>query len=363
MKRRNFLGAAAAAPFLAAMPRAAWSQQLDFKPQQGPWRGYEIVTRVEVLKPAGVTRVWIPLPSVNGDYQKTGANAWTGNATSARIASDGKYGASMLEAEWAAGEAAPVIEVTSRFETRDRATDFSKPDASARLEADARSFYMSPTTLLPTDGIVRTTALEVTRGARTDMDKAKAIYDWIVDNTFRDPKTRGCGVGDIRTMLETRQLSGKCADLNALYVGLARASGLPAREVYGIRVAKSAFGYRSLGAGTENVTRAQHCRAEVFLNGYGWVPVDPADVRKVVLEEKPQPTTLSDPLVPPVRKALFGAWEMNWLAYNDAHDVKLPGSKAPPVGFLMYPQCETAEGLRDSLDPDNFRYRITSRTV
>ncbi|MCK7496921.1 MAG: transglutaminase-like domain-containing protein [Comamonadaceae bacterium] len=66
------------------------------------------------------------------------------------------------------------------------------------------------------------------------------MYDWICDNTFRDPKTRGCGVGDIKFMLETKNLSGKCADLNALFVGLARAARIPARDVYGIRVAESA---------------------------------------------------------------------------------------------------------------------------
>ena len=109
----------------------------------------------------------------------------------------------------------------------------------------------------------------------------------MVDNTFRDPKTRGCGVGDIASMLKSGNLGGKCADLNALYVGLARAAGLPARDVYGIRVAPSKFGYKSLGAGSEVITKAQHCRAEVYLSGFGWVPVDPADVRKVVLEEPP----------------------------------------------------------------------------
>ncbi len=87
--------------------------------------------------------------------------------------------------------------------------------------------------MLPTDGIVKERATEITRGAKTDLAKARAIYDWIVENTFRDPKTRGCGVGDIRFMLESRDLGGKCADLNALYVGLARAAGLPARDVYG----------------------------------------------------------------------------------------------------------------------------------
>jgi Transglutaminase-like enzymes, putative cysteine proteases len=141
-------------------------------------------------------------------------------------------------------------------------------------------------------------------------------------------------------MLLTGNLSGKCADLNALYVGLARSVGLPARDVYGIRVADSRFGYKSLGK-SGDISKAQHCRAEVWLSGFGWVPVDPADVRKVVLEEKPG-LTLQDELVVQVREKLFGAWEMNWLGYNFAHDVVLPSARGPKIPFLMYPQGETS---------------------
>src|SRR5262249_48040988 len=148
-----------------------------------------------------------------------------------------------------------------------------------------------------TDGVVKTAALEITKGAASDLEKAGAIYDWIVENTFRDPKTRGCGIGDIRFMLESRNLGGKCADLNALYVGLARAAGLAARDVDGLRVAKSENGYQSPGAASSNVTKAQHCRAEVYLTGYGWTPVAPADVRKVVLEEPPGNRRLDDQMV------------------------------------------------------------------
>jgi transglutaminase-like putative cysteine protease len=126
-------------------------------------------------------------------------------------------------------------------------------------------------------------------------------------------------------MLETQNLGGKCADLNALFVGLARSIGIPARDVYGVRVAKSEFGYRSLGVGNDNITRAQHCRAEFYVESHGWVPVDPADVRKVVLEEKTGTLlTLDDAQVKAARAKLFGAWEMNWLAFNTAHDVALP---------------------------------------
>ncbi len=363
MKRRAFLSSLAAVPALASFPRLALAQHLPFDPRPGPWRTFEVTTRVEVLKPAGMTSAWVPLPSVESDYQQPLGNHWSGNAAEARIVRDGKYGASMLYAAWGANEPAPVMEVTSRFSTRDRATSFVNANPALRLDPTAAAFYTEATELLPTDGIVRKTALEIVQGKKTDVEKARAIYEWIVENTFRDPKTQGCGRGDVKVMLETRYLGGKCADLNALYVALARSVGLPARDVYGIRVAKSNFGYRSLGAGSEVISKAQHCRAEVFLTGFGWVPVDPADVRKVVLEEKAQPVTLADPVVPPVRQKLFGAWEMNWLAYNDAHDVKLPGSKGPAIGFLMYPQAETGGTRLNSLDPDNFRYRITAREI
>ncbi len=108
-------------------------------------------------------------------------------------------------------------------------------------------------------------------------------------------------------MLESGYLGGKCADLNALYVGLARAAGLPARDVYGVRVANSAE-FKSLGR-ADDITGAQHCRAEVYLNGYGWLPVDPADVRKVVLEENlpGAQLALDDPKVKRARAKLFGA--------------------------------------------------------
>jgi len=123
------------------------------------------------------------------------------------------------------------------------------------------------------------------------------------------------------------------------------------------------LGYKSLGTSSENVTKAQHCRAEVHLAGRGWVPVDPADVRKVVLEEPPGNRALNGEMVKKARARLFGSWEMNWIAYNFAHDVSLPGSSGTPVGFLMYPQAETAAGRLDCLDPDNFKYEITSREV
>jgi transglutaminase-like putative cysteine protease len=363
MKRREFLRGGAALAAATALPRGALADA-PFTPRPQAWRKYEVTTRVEIVKPGGKMQAWLPVPAVaEPAWAQPLGNEWKSNATSAALEHEGKYGAQMLHLEWAASGQAPVVELVSRIATRDRAVDLSERGTVPPLSADERRLYTASTDLMPTDGIVKVTADKIVGWAFTDLEKSRRIYEWIVENTFRDPKTRGCGIGDIASMLKTGDLGGKCADLNALYVGLARAVGLPARDVYGIRIAPSRFGYKSLGAGSEIVSKAQHCRAEVFLSGFGWVPVDPADVRKVALEEPPGQLTLEDPKVVAARKTLFGAWEMNWLAYNFAHDVELPGSAGPKVGFLMYPQAEVDGERLDALDPDSFKYVIKAKEI
>lgn len=363
MDRRKFLATGAVFPLASALPAGALAQPRTYAPASTTWRTFEVTTTLEIASPGGATQAWVPVPAVNTDWQQSAASTWTGNVREAALATDPVYGSQFVRATWSDGERAPRIEVVSRIRTRDRSVDWARRARPARDDAEL-ALALKSTDLLPVDGIVAATAAKATAGKATDVEKARALYDWVVANTHREPTVRGCGVGDIKGMLETGNLSGKCADLNALFVGLCRASGIPARDVYGIRVAKSAFGYRELGAGGADISKAQHCRAEVWLADYGWVAMDPADVAKVMRMETPQ--WLRDPrheVAAPVYSALFGSWEGNWMGYNVAHDVTLPGSSGPKVAFLMYPQAETRGERVDSLDPDTFRYRIAVREV
>ena len=361
MNRREFVRSAGIISASLALPGK--ERLFAGSASTSEWRTFEVTTRVEVLKPSGVTRIWVPVPLAGETpFQKTLSNSFTADGGTARIVNTKADLLGIAYAEFTAG-AKPIFTVTSRIATRDYSVDISAVGKKNKENSGDLEHFRRPTKLLPIDGIVKATAEDITRNSKTDVEKARAIYEWIVDNTFRNPTTRGCGLGDIRFMLETKDLGGKCADLNALYVGLARASGLPARDVYGIRVAKSELGYKSLGASSEKVTKAQHCRAEVYLQHHGWVPVDPADVRKVVLEEPPGNRPLDDEMVKKARARLFGSWEMNWMAYNFAHDVALPGSNGAPLGFFMYPQAETADARVDCLDADNFKYEITSKEI
>jgi transglutaminase-like putative cysteine protease len=324
------------------------------------WRTFDIVTTVDVASPAGTTLLWVPLPSTAvSDYQHTLSTTWDApGASKAGLVSVPGYDVTLLRIEWRDPKDIDPVTVKSRVATRDRQANITNrtPEASKVLRT-----YLQPTNLMPTDGIVRETATGITRNCVGDVEKARALYEWVVENTNRDPKTAGCGMGDVASMLRSGYLGGKCADLNGLFVAMCRSLRIPARDSYGVRVADSQRGYKCLGK-SGDISKAQHCRAEFYTASQGWVPVDPADVRKVVLEEEGG-LPLSDPKVQAARTALFGSWEMNWIVYNHGHDVALPGSRGLPIPFLMYPNAETAEGRLNSLDPATFRYQIHSTEV
>ncbi len=360
MDRRQFLRTAAAASATLSVPRIARAFAPATAPDAG-WRTFEVTTRVELLNPSGSSLIWLPAAQLQpAPYQKTLGNTFAAQGGAAELVPYDGFG--IVTARYPDG-AKPVLTLTCKVSTRNYSVDLGKPGHPEKGVPEELQKCLQGSKVVPVDGIVKTTADSITLGVHGDVAKARAIYDWIVDNTFRNPKTRGCGLGDIRYMLESQDLGGKCADLNALYVGLARAAGIPARHVYGLRVAPSQVGFKSLGLAADNATKGQHCRAEVWLKDYGWVPVDPADVRKVVLEEPPGNHSVDDEVVKKARERLFGSWEMNWMAYNCGHDVALPGSKNPPINYFMYPQAETGGNRVDPFDADKFKYEISSKEL
>jgi transglutaminase-like putative cysteine protease len=358
MQRRRFLGSVFAASAAIAAPCAADALPMfdPFSPQPDRWRTFDLTTTIELAGANGPSAAWIPVPALSAaSWIKPAASRWKTNATSVKLLRDAASATAMVYAQWASGAAVPSIAIVSRVTTRDRATDFKKPGTAPDLLPADRLRYSAAAA-----GIVADTAAKITTGVTNEVDKARAIYEWVVTNTFEDPKITGCGTGNVAAMLASGKLGGKSADINGLFAALARAAGLPARVLYGIRVAPSAFGYTTLGVNAPDVTHAQHCRAEVFLSDFGWVPADPADVRHVIAAEPPGRLTLDDQVVIDARTTLFGAWETNWIAYNDGQNVQLPASELGPVPFLLYPQAENGNVRRDGLAAEAFRYTIAA---
>ena len=347
MDRRSVLAGAGALSAAAAIGPAA--EALD---AASGWRRYKLTAEIDLAHP-GPAQLWVPLAQTAPGYQTASAARFSATGD-ARVVKDPRYRAQMLQVSWPATSAERSVKVEQIVATRDRGL------TPARLSAHERRFWTAALPSMPTDGIVLATAQRIVGTETAPRARARAIYDWVADNCFRDAAVRGCGIGGVEGMLKTGYLGGKCADINSLAVALFRAADLPARDVYGVRLGPSKF-QPSLGAKTTDVTHAQHCRAEVWLDGEGWLPVDPADVRKVVLEQQ---LPVTSPQVKAERERLFGSWEMNWAGYNSATDLQPPGATTPiREHFLMYPLAITAAGEVDQLDPDGFRYRLTSTPV
>ncbi|MBE9606943.1 transglutaminase domain-containing protein [Acetobacteraceae bacterium H6797] len=357
MLRRALLSSATlalAAAGTLACPSLASAQTTSAARALPGWRRFSVTSRV-TIPDEGAAQLYLPLAQTAGGYQASADLKWQTNG-SAAVVQDDHYGADILRVSWDGKESGPksidVVQIVAACDRR---------GASALLPVTSaeRAFWLEPTESVPVDGIVGATAQRIV-GNRTDpKEKLRALYDWVVDNTSRNPETPGCGFGDVKAMLESGNLSGKCADINGLMTALARGAGLPARDVYGIRVANSRY-FRTMGA-SGVISKAQHCRSEVYLEGQGWFPVDPADVRKVILDHKLDPKSAE---IADLREKLFGMWEMNWVGYNSATDIRLPGAAAqqkPNFAFLMYPCAFTSAGQPDCLDPARFQYEITAR--
>ena len=341
MHRRALLTGMAGAGLAAAACRQAFAAEA---------RRYRLVAELDITGHPGEAQLWVPLAQSAGTYQKASAPCFQASGH-AKVVRDERYGAAMLRVSWADGAGPRTVRIEQLIETSDRSLE------PQRLTAAQRRLWTSPTASMPIDGIVLETAQRVAGGHAAPRAKARAIYDWVVDNTFRDAAVKGCGIGGVESMLKSGYLGGKCADINSLMTALCRASGLPARDVYGVRLGPSQI-QPVLGARTSDVTKAQHCRVEVHLDGEGWLPVDPADVRKVVLEAN---LPVESPQVKAERERLFGSWEMNWAGYNSATDIALPGATRPPEEhFLMYPLAMTPAGELDQLDAASFKYKLTS---
>ncbi|RPH27772.1 transglutaminase family protein [Buttiauxella warmboldiae] len=319
----------------------------------------------------GKVNLWIPVPE-DTPFQTLLDLSFKGNYQQARLNANNAYGARMLFVTWPDSEGKLDIQVSMTIETRDwevfkdnKLADWMLPEQDAVIPNEIKSFLLA-TPHIPVDGIVKETALKIIGAEKAPVKQARLIHDWVSTHMHRDDAVIGCGTGDVGEILKAGKLGGKCTDINSVFVALCRAVGIPAREMFGIRLgasrklgqySKKAFG----GADEQGVARingAQHCRAMFWLAGFGWVPADPADVTKMRLSEKKQN---NDPAVKAVNDYLFGNWEMNWVGFNHARDFALfPAAEQGNVNNLGYAYAEVDGDPLNFYDPAAFSYDYVS---
>src|SRR5438309_8865119 len=164
MNRRDFLSSTAAVSAALAFPlgQRKWRPLGRSTSAAGDWRSFEVTTRVEVLKPAGTTRVWVPAALVSETpYQKTLANTFDAPGGTATLIERAADALGIIAAEFPAG-VPPIVTVTSRIATRNYAVDLSTARGAKSEHRATLEHFLRPTELLPTDGIVKATATAIT---------------------------------------------------------------------------------------------------------------------------------------------------------------------------------------------------------
>ena len=344
-----------APPDSEAMPVSETRNVISLPDEPDKWRTYDIRSTIALNRINGQARLWLPLAQYKDTlWERSLGHSWQGNFEKAGIYRDPVADMEVFYADWAEGVANPQLEFVSQIATQDRHFDITRRGAVAERTEVLRRCLQS-TSRVPIDGIVRHTAERAIGRVKDPLAQGKAIYEWVVENTVYDPLPKSVGNVNIGTMLEGGNLAGRSGDIALLFVALCRSLGIPARPVFGLRIDSSRL-FGSLGA-SGKLTNAQHCRAEFYTPGYGWIPVDPADVRKAIRDER---LSSFDPKLTVLKKLLFGFWEMNWISFNAAQDVSLRGSSAKTLPFLIYPQVETADGRFDSLDGDRLNYQVSA---
>ena len=286
-------------------------------------------------------KIWLPYPVSNNEQLIEDINI-KGNFINSAVYKEPESGVLYFFAEWEKAEQEKKLEFGFKVSTQERKIR-NLIDTGEAIPVEIQK-YLQANWWIPTDGPVMEIASNIKKDKTGILEKARAVYDWVVENTHRDPNVKGCGLGIVEVTLAKR--SGKCADISSVYVALARNIGVPAREVFGLRLGKKS---------DQDITGDYHCWAEFYLPGTGWVPVDPADVRKIMLVDGLQ---LAD--VKELREYYFGGVDKYRVVLErGGRGIKLQAAQeSKPVNYLMYPYAEINGKALDYFDPENFRYSV-----
>nr|WP_321398453.1 transglutaminase family protein [uncultured Desulfobacter sp.] len=297
-----------------------------------------------VEKDAKHVDLWVPYP-MSDEFQTISDMSVSGNYTASGIYRDPASDAVYLHAVWNDLSQAPNCVMQFHITQKDRRNTDIKGNGADFPKVVSK--YLGESLFIPAmDPELQKIAAAATKGKETTLDKAKALYDWVVENTFRDPAVKGCGLGSPTRTLQQCKGGGKCADLSAVFVTLLRAANIPARDVYGLRLGSPQDG---------DVTSGFHCWAEFYLPGTGWVMADPADVRKMMLVHKLE---LKDAATDDWRKFFWGGDDLFRLVLEkNSRGVNLNGADGP-IPYFMYPAALVDGKMLDYFDAKTFSYNV-----
>lgn len=298
--------------------------------------------KLNAAKGAKQARLWLPYP-MSDPHQTISDVQVKGNFNSWAVYREPAGGATYLYAQWSEINRPTRLVMSFHALSKDRRIGELKDSGKPVPETVKK--YLESSEWGPVEDY-RKLAGQITKGKKSYLARVRAVYDWVIGNTFRDEGVKGCGLGLTTRTLTKFNGGGKCADISSVFVTIARAAGIPARDIFGLRLADPKSG---------DITTAFHCWTQFYLPGTGWVMADPADVRKMMLDNK---IGLKD--AGKWKKFFWGGDDLfRVVLERNARDVVFnPPQKGGPLGYFMYPFAQVDGKSLDYFSPKDFRYRV-----
>lgn len=206
----------------------------------------------------GFATTWLPLPYPLRRLQVTGS--WRYDSRTLDVASISDGAPSQLR--YSATAISPTI--TAELLR-------SSPTAPARIRA--------PMTAVPDNlpEVIKARALAVTRGARTDYDKAVALQSWFrKDGGFRYSLEQRNGSGmDLLADFVTGDRVGYCEQFASAMAAMGRTLNIPSRVVVGFLDGTAQPDGRLLYTSDD-----RHAWPEMYFSGVGWVRFEPTPAQR-----------------------------------------------------------------------------------
>lgn len=309
--------AAAALPVFARQDAFKDSQQVIdnayLKPAES--RTFKLQYTAKVMEiPAGTKklRVWIPVPQSSTVQQIRDLKI----SPEAKLGVEPKYGNRI--AYWEIDDPGANVEASMSFEcTRlEIRLDLDRLKEDGRDPEGAFKLFRGEDRLVIVDDEIRKLAAKTTSGKGSTLERARAIYDYVLDRMTYDKNHPGWGLGSTQHACEVGK--GNCTDFHALFNSMCRAAGIASGFEIGLYLP-----YETKQKGEK--LGGYHCWALFRVPGKTWVPVDCSEADRF---EK-------------YKEFFFGGHTSNRVTLSTGRDIDLvPKQDGPALNYLLNPYAE-----------------------
>ena len=265
--------------------------------------------------PAGErVRLWFPLAH-SDEFQDVKVLSASGDAPLKKTR-ESRFGNEIYYAETKSKSGDLHFEIVYDVVRREHLTiGLSRPRlVNSSLQEKERKEFLAPDKLVPTTGVPADLARQVVPVQASELQKARAIYDYVFSNMRYDKTGSGWGHGDVLWACDSKR--GNCTDFHSLFISMARSQEIPA---------KFEIGFPLPADKTSGEIPGYHCWAEFFNPQNGWVPVDISEAWKH----------------PEKKDYFFGAHDTNRVQFSVGRDLKLsPAQDGARLNYFIYPYAE-----------------------